>query len=102
MFHRTDNVMMMAALEVEPRTASVIVAGPGSSLTIPGIIVSEVVAALAKSDPVIRIEVDLGVYPTMGLHRAPSLSAAHDDESNYDVVRLCAPRGSRERKLALR
>jgi len=102
MFHRSDNVMMMASLEAEPRKASVIVAGPGSSLTIPGIIVSEVVSALAKLDPVIRIEVDLSIHPTVGLHRAPSLSAAHDDESNYDIVRLSAPRSSRERKLAFR
>jgi hypothetical protein len=38
----------------------------------------------------------------VGLHRAPSLSAAHDDEGNYEVVRHSAPRSRRERKIALR
>jgi hypothetical protein len=80
----------------------VVMAGPGTSLTIPGIIVSEIVMALAKSSPVRRIEVDLGTYSTMGLHRAPSLAAAHDVAFRLDLQRHRAPRNARARKQAFR
>jgi hypothetical protein len=80
----------------------VVMAGPGTSLTIPGIIVSEIVMALAKSSPVRRIEVDLGTHPTMGLHRAPSLAAAHDVAFRPGLIRHRAPQNARARKQAFR
>jgi hypothetical protein len=80
----------------------IVVAGPGTSLTIPGVIVSEIVTALAKSSPVRRIEVDLGIHPTMGLHRAPSLTAVHEAERNFDVQRRLAPRNTRARLRVFR
>jgi hypothetical protein len=80
----------------------VVVAGPGTSLTIPGIVVSEIVTALAMSSPVRRIEVDLGTHPTMGLHRAPSLSAAHELAFRFGLQRHRAPRNARARNRSLR
>ena len=80
----------------------IVVAGPGTSLTIPGIIVSEIVMALAASSRVRRIEVDLGTHPTMGLHRAPSLAAAHDVALRFSPQRHRAPRDALARKKALR
>jgi hypothetical protein len=80
----------------------IVVAGPGTSLTIPGIIVSEIVMALAASSRVRRIEVDLGTHPTMGLHRAPSLAAAHDRALHFSPERHRAPRDAQARKKALR
>ena len=76
----------------------IVVAGPGTSLTIPGIIVSEIVMALATTSPVRRIEVDLGTHPTMGLHRAPSLAATHDAELHFGHQRYQAPRNAKARK----
>lgn len=80
----------------------IVVAGPGTSLTIPGIIVSEIVMALAASSRVRRIEVDLGTHPTMGLHSAPSLAAAHDRALHFSPERHRAPRDAQARKKALR
>jgi hypothetical protein len=80
----------------------IVVAGPGSSSTIPGIIVSEIVMAFAASSRVRRIEVDLGAYSTMGLHRAPSLAAAHDVALRFSPQRHRAPRDAQARKKALR
>ena len=83
-------------------TPTIVVAGPGSSLTIPGIIVSEIVGALASSQRVLRIEVDLGTFPAAGLHRAPSLAAAHEPLRHPNVVRCRVPQNSRARKKAFR
>src|SRR5664280_3824275 len=80
----------------------IVVAGPGTSLTIPGIIVSEIVMALAVSSRVRRIEVDLGTHPTMGLHRAPSLAAAHDVALRFNPERHRAARDAQARKNSLR
>ena len=80
----------------------VVVAGPGTSVTIPGIIVSEIVIALATKSPVRRIEVDLGNHSTMGLHRAPSLAAAHDAALRLGPKGYRAPRNSRARTRAFR
>jgi len=80
----------------------VVVAGPGTSLTIPGIIVSEIVIALSTTSSVRRIEVDLGTHPTMGLHRAPSLAATHDAASRLGPQRYQAPRNATARKRAFR
>ena len=82
--------------------ATVVVAGPGSSLTIPGLIVSEIVQSLARTTPVIRVEVDLGIDYAAGLHRAPSLAAAHDAFNDAHVARFRAPANPRLRTQAFR
>jgi hypothetical protein len=101
MSRRPDPDVEVAAFS-EGNEQYVVMAGPGTSLTIPGIIVSEIVMALAKSSPVRRIEVDLGTHPTMGLHRAPSLAAAHDVNFRPRLQRHRAPRNARARKQAFR
>ncbi len=80
----------------------IVVAGPGTAVTIPGIIVSEIVKALSASSRVRRIEVDRGMHPSMGLHRAPSLAAAHDGALRFTPQRHRAPPDDRSRKRALR
>ncbi len=79
-----------------------VVAGPGSSLTIPGLIVSEITQALAKSMPVTRIEVDLNTDLMTGLHRAPSLSAAHNPIEGQIISRHEASTNSRLRARSFR
>ncbi len=69
------------------RRGTVVVAGPGSNQTLPGIIVSEVVRALAKTGTVMRVEVDDAPGVGAGLHRAPSLSAALEP-GRHRVVRV--------------
>ena len=80
----------------------VVVVGPGSSLTIPGIIVSEIVRALAKDTKVTRIEVDLAADLMAGLHRAPSLAAAHDTQQSANIDRQRASNNSRIRNQDFR
>ena len=80
----------------------VVVVGPGSSLTIPGIIVSEIVRALAKDTKVTRIEVDLAADLMAGLHRAPSLAAAHDTQQSANIDRHRAAINSRIRNQDFR
>ena len=82
--------------------SAIVVAGPSSSLTIPGIVVSQIVQALAQSSKVVRIEVDLGTDFDAGLHRAPSLAAAHDDAYGSDVISYSAPTNARIRGYAFR
>jgi hypothetical protein len=82
--------------------AGVVVAGPGSSLTIPGIIVSEIVRALATTNKVTRIEVDVAADFMAGLHRAPSLAAANGAYENSDIERHRAPNNARLRLQAFR
>jgi hypothetical protein len=85
-----------------PDGKCIVVAGPGTSLTIPGIITSEIVMALAEYSRVRRIEVDLGTHPTMGLDRAPSLAAAHEREHRFGIERHRAPRNAPDRSRAFR
>jgi hypothetical protein len=59
------------------RRHEVVVAGPSSPSTVPGLIVTEIVDALAESRPVTRVEVDSAVNFESELYRAPSLAAAH-------------------------
>lgn len=80
----------------------VVVAGPSSSFTIPGIVVSQIVQALAQVRPVTRVQVDLGTDFDSGLHRAPSLAIAHDEINGNDVTTLEAPANSRLRAQAFR
>jgi len=87
---------------VQEYRTGVVVAGPGSSLTIPGIIVSEIVRALAKTSRVIRIEVDVAADFMAGLHRAPSLATAHDVHTGVNIERHRAPNIPRLRSRAFR
>ena len=82
--------------------SAIVVAGPSSSLTIPGIVLSQIVQALALSNKVVRIEVDLGTDYDAGLHRAPSLAVAHDDAYGNDLICLEAPSNPRLRAQAFR
>jgi hypothetical protein len=80
----------------------IVLAGPSSSHTIPGIIVSEIARALSKSEFVIRLEVDEAKDFMSGIHRAPSLATAHDDLLNSNMVHHRAPSNSRLRSQAYR
>jgi hypothetical protein len=102
MLYQTENEMTTTAIDDRDVQHGVVVAGPSSTLTIPGIIVSEIVSAIAMTTPVLRIEADLGAHPTVRLDRAPSLAAAHVAHSNANVVRHKAPMGARTRKSAFR
>jgi len=76
---------------------SVIVAGPSSSLTIPGIVVSQIVEAMAVSHPVIRINVDESHEFDSELFRAPSLAVALQNVDNARMKVHIAPNHSRLR-----
>jgi hypothetical protein len=49
---------------------------------------------------VLRIEVDLGTHPTVGLHRAPSLAAANDWLAHSNIALRRVPRNARARRKA--
>ena len=102
MFQRLEDREGADAMKAKESRTAVVVAGPGLSLTIPGIIVSQIVQALAQSVPVTRIEVDLGTDYMAGLHRAPSLAAAHDEPKNSKMLRLRTPNNPRVRAQAFR
>jgi hypothetical protein len=101
-FQRPEDIARVGASTGEESRTAVVVAGPGSSMTIPGIIVSQIVQALAQNVPVTRIEVDLGSDFMSGLHRAPSLAAAHDTPENSATAPLRAPNNVRFRAQAFR
>lgn len=101
MFRRAEEPVGVQARLDSDRTA-VVVAGPGRHTTIPGIIVSEIVHAVSTFAPVTRIEVDLGLDYTVGLHRAPSLAVAHRADGASRVASLRAPDSARFRVQAFR
>jgi hypothetical protein len=78
-----ESTHLGSVMGIDSRSA-VVVAGPGSSLTVPGIIVSEIVQTLAKFAQVTRIAVDTNPDLMTGLHRATSLAAAHG-AANFGV-----------------
>lgn len=82
--------------------STIVVAGPSSSLTIPGITVSQIVRVLAQMDPVIRIQINQDADFDSGLFRAPSLAAAHDDTHSWDIVTYEVPPGGRPRASSFR
>lgn len=100
----TENPLNMDRFKVPEGRNTVVVAGPGSSLTVPGLIVSEIVQAIAKTTNVIRIEVDVSTDLMAGLHRAPSLSAAHEPSANgtWNFLNVRAPANSRQRSQHFR
>jgi hypothetical protein len=80
----------------------VVVAGPGGARTIPGIIVSEIVRALAARSRVTRLEIDVSSDVFTGLHRAPSLAAAHDAHTNGNLHSYQTPDNMRLRTQMFR
>jgi hypothetical protein len=88
--------------DVDETRSRVVVAGPGSSRTVPGIIVSEIVRALAARSRVTRLEVDVKNDVFAGLHRAPSLAAAHDARANGNLLSYQAPDSARLRSQMFR
>ena len=78
----------------------VAIAGPSSSLTIPGIVVSQIVRVMARTNSVIRINVDDRSDFDSELFRAPSLAAALHDDVEGNVITYEAPRHSRVRTEA--
>jgi hypothetical protein len=99
-FRRAEPSGLASRHDVERTT--VVVAGPGRHTTIPGIIVSEIVHAVSTFAPVTRIEVDLGLDYTVGLHRAPSLAVAHRVDGAASVASVRAPDSARFRAQAFR
>lgn len=94
--------MTTSSLAPADRAARIIVAGPSSTLTLPGNIVSQIVAALTRQHLVTRIEVNAGNGFDAGLHRVPPLSAAHDWINVLDVESHSAPENARLRARAFR
>ena len=82
--------------------SSIVVAGPSSSLTVPGLIVSQIVASLSEANSIVRIAVDSTHDFDAGLHRSQSLAAAHHSNSPGDVVTRQAPSNPRLRAQAFR
>jgi hypothetical protein len=80
-----------------PVGSSIVVAGPSSSLTIPGIIVSQIVSSLCENNSVIRIDVDPTNDFDAGLHRSQSLAAAHHSALTNHIVNYRAPNNARLR-----
>lgn len=99
MFQRPEDFVKRASRQDRP---GFVVAGPGSTFTIPGIIATEIIQALAVKNTVTRIEVDLGLHYKAGIHRAPSLAAAHDEVRRKNIVRHRAPSDLRLRTQAFR
>lgn len=93
----TENPLNLDSFKANDGRRSVLVAGPGSSFTVPGLIVSEIVHALAKSTSVTRIEVDVNSDSMRGLHRAPSLSAAYEPRESNRYKTHRAPASARQR-----
>lgn len=78
-----------------------VVAGPSSTLTIPGLMTAEVVGSMMSYAKVTRVAVDFEKDFNSGLHRAPALSAAH--HKNDGVVKsLRAPLIARQRRQEFR
>jgi hypothetical protein len=77
--------------------SSIVVAGPSSSLTIPGIIVSQIVSSLCENNSVVRIDVDSTSDFDAGLHRSQSLAAAHHSNLTNHIVNHRAPNNARLR-----
>lgn len=102
MSQRNDNHVFADPFGPRSGRSGVVVAGPSSTRTVPGIIVSEISQALSKLTQVTRIEVDLKSDHKAGLHRAPSLAAAHDTNNGGKIVRHQAPSNYRLRAQCFR
>ncbi len=83
------------------RMTHVVVAGPSSQVTLPGVMTSEVVGLLAPFAKVTTIAVDGTKDFASGLHRAPALAGAYQ-RSHHVVNSLRAPLIARHRRAAMR
>ena len=82
-------------------SGTAVVAGPSSSITIPGLMTSEVVGALSTYATITRVAVDLGKDFNAGLHRATALASTFP--RNQGVIRnLRAPFAARQRRQEFR
>jgi len=82
-------------------TMNAVVAGPTSTITVPGLMTAEVVGALTAHSLVTRVAVDLGKDFNAGLHRATALSSTfHRGEGRVRSLR--APLISRQRRQEFR
>ncbi len=84
-----------------PVGSSIVVAGPSSSLTLPGIIVSKLFPSLCENNSVVRIDVDPTDDFDAGLHRSQSLAAAHHSVLTNHIVNHRAPNNPRLRTQVL-
>ncbi len=83
------------------RSTHVVVAGPSSQITLPGVMTAEVTGLLAPFARVTSIAVDGTKDFASGLHRAPALAGAY--QRTYHVVNsLRAPLVARHRRTAMR
>ncbi len=67
----------VAPVTAQGSVPHVVVTGPGSERTIPGVMGAEVVHAVANFGAVSRLEIDSTQHVRSGLHRAPSLAALY-------------------------
>ncbi len=97
-FVRLRRSTTRAKAKVSPRNrgATMVVAGPGSSTTVPGIMVAEIVRSLGVSAHVVRLEVDPHEDYASGLLRATSLMST-SDSSVDDVVTREMPHDALQR-----
>lgn len=84
------------------RRPVVVVAGPSSTLTVPGVVASQIVGALSAVRHVVRIEVNAGEDFDSGLYRVPFLAAAHDWGRLLEIDSRQAPDSPRLRARAFR
>jgi hypothetical protein len=98
----TENPLNIDRFKANDGRSGVVIAGPGSSFTVPGLIVSEIVQALAKSTSATRIEVDVNGDLISGIHRAPSLSAAHEPNERDGYRTYRAPDNAHQRAQLFR
>jgi hypothetical protein len=98
----TENPLNIDRFKANDGRSGVVIAGPGSSFTVPGLIVSEIVQAFAKSTSTTRIEVDVNSDLISGLHRAPSLSAAHEPNKSDAYKTFRAPDNAHQRAQLFR
>ncbi|MFI5036187.1 MAG: hypothetical protein ACHQFZ_08300 [Acidimicrobiales bacterium] len=96
---RSDEELVGAVDSARP---VVVVAGPSSALTVPGLMVAEVTSSLARVAWVECVDVDLGTHYAAGLNRAPSLAAAHSRSQFSGVIHHRAPGAPRMRARAFR
>lgn len=84
-----------------PLSKRVVVAGPTSDVTVPGLMTTEVVGALTSRSQVVKLSVNLSKDFDSGLHRAKSLSATFREFD--DASRLSRNRtGLGNRQIDLR
>ena len=80
------------------RHGQVLVAGPGSSVSIPGLVVAEVAHSLSTLIQVVRLEVDPDPSFISGLHRARPLTTVHPRVAEIPVLTMPPSLKARQRQ----